>query len=252
MIEVRNIKATYSSCEILRGIDLDIKSGELHVVIGPNGSGKTTLLKTIVGIIPTKNGEILIDGKNVGLMKSTERARSVAYLSQTKTHPELTVFDLAMFGRFPHLPFPKIFSANDKKIAEAQIERLGLGGLCDRPIRTLSGGQRQKAYIATALTQSCDHLLLDEPTEGLDASCQIDLMRMIKDLATEGTAVLAVMHDLPLAFAFADRVTVISHGEIKVTGAPTEICSSGVIEEVFGVSLNCTDGEFYLKVKRDR
>ena len=181
MIEVRPINATYSSCEILRGIDLDIKSGELHVVIGPNGSGKTTLLKTIVGIIPTKSGEILIDGKNVGLMKSTERARSVAYLSQTKTH-----------------------------------------------------------------------LLLDEPTEGLDASCQIDLMRMIKDLATEGTAVLAVMHDLPLAFAFADRVTVISHGEIKVTGAPTEICSSGVIEEVFGVSLNCTDGEFYLKVKRDR
>ena len=235
MIELRDVFAGYEKKEVLKGASARFEKGSMVSVIGVNGCGKSTLLKTVLGILPVSGGEILIDGKKIGGMTRKEIARNTAYLSQGKSTPDMTVGQLVLHGRFPHLNYPRRYKEQDRIIALKAMESMGVAGLADSPLYSLSGGMRQNAYIAMALAQETDYILLDEPTTYLDISHQLELMRTLRRLAGSGKGVVAVMHDLPMAMTFSDRILLLNEGKIVCSDVPERVCETGIIEKIFGV-----------------
>lgn len=249
MLELNNICTCYGKTEILHGVSLVFSKGKFISVIGPNGSGKSTLLKTVVGIIPNVLGEVLSDGENIKNLSHRHIAKKVAYLSQGKNVPDMTVGQLVLHGRFPHLSYPRRYTENDKKIVSSALNQLEISALVDRPLSSLSGGMRQNAYVAMALTQDSNYILLDEPTSYLDISHQLELMKTLKNLTSLGKGVVAVLHDLPLAFTFSDEIIVLKNGEIVAVGAPQDIYNKPIIRDVFGVELNYSEKERIYRYK---
>ena len=237
MLELRNVCAHYGSEEILHGISASFRAGQLTSIVGPNGSGKSTLLKTMLGLVPASGGEIRLDGAALESLGRPAIARRVAYLAQGKGSADMTVGQLVLHGRFPHLRYPRIYREADRRMAAAAMEKMGLTALADKPLSTLSGGMRQKAYIAMALAQETQYILLDEPATYLDITHQLELMRLLRALADSGRGIVAVMHDLPLALSFSDSVAVLAEGELRTMALPEELCASGVLEKVFGVAV---------------
>ena len=250
MIDIKNITTGYGKIDILRELSLSFEKGKLTSVIGPNGSGKSTLLKSLVGILPHGNGDIVIDGENVRNLSRTERAKKLAYLSQEKTVPDMSVEELVLHGRFPYLKYPRGYSEADKKVARLAISRIGIGELSQKPISKLSGGMKQSAYIAMALAQETDYILLDEPTTHLDVAHQFELMKILRTLADDGKGIVTVMHDLPLALSFSDSVAVLQNGKILFFGTPGELIKSDVIKNVFGVSVSHENSEYYYQISK--
>ena len=252
MLEIMNLVAGYRGREVLQGLSLTIETGELIGIIGPNGCGKSTLLKASLGLIPRSAGEVLADGDSLTSLGQRERARRVAYLAQGGDIPDMTVGQMVLHGRFPYLHYPRSYTCRDREIAQAAMERLGIFHLADEPLAALSGGMRQTAYMAMALTQETPYILLDEPTTYLDPHHQIGLMKLLCTVTREGRGIAAVMHDLPLALTFSDRVAVMARGRVAAVGTPSEIVRSGVIQEVFGVEIREADGEFFWSLGRGR
>ena len=245
MIDIKNLSVSYRKHSVLQNLSLTLEKGRLTTIIGPNGSGKSTLLKAILGMIPHTNGDILINGKNLSSMKRIEIAKSIAYLSQGRLTPDMTVGQAVLHGRFPHLKYPRIYTANDEKIAYAAMTRVGIEEHAQKPISSLSGGMKQSAYIAMALAQKTEYILLDEPTTYLDVAHQLELMRILQSLTKEGIGIAAVMHDLPMALSFSDNVAVLANGKIAYLGSPTELCKTDVIKNVFGISISCKNSEYH-------
>ena len=244
MLEIKELYSGYGRTEILHGASLVLEKGSLTSIIGANGCGKSTLLKAILGIAQRTKGSILADGEDVSKMSQRELARRVAYLSQGRSIPDMTVEQLVLHGRFPHIGYPKRYTEKDRRIALEAMERTGIAELSEKPLASLSGGMRQKAYIAMALSQDTDYILLDEPTTYLDIANQMKLAKLLRRLSEDGKGVAAVIHDLPLAMSLSDKVAVMADGKILALGSPSEIYASGIIETVFGVSLRCENGEY--------
>lgn len=241
MIELKNITSGYRSKAVLKGLSVSFPTGKLISVIGKNSSGKSTLLKTIVGILPALSGEIIIDGKAASELSRQDTAKKIAYLPQGKSVPDMTAEQMVLHGRFPHLSYPRRYGSRDREIAHNALKQMGIENLADRPLASLSGGIRQKAYIAMALAQDTDYILLDEPTTYLDISNQVELMKTLRTLADSGKGIVAVMHDLPLSFGFSDNIAVMREGKIALCDKPTNVCRSGIIKELFGIGLVCSD-----------
>ena len=243
MLELKNICAGYGKKQILKDVSISFNKSELLTVIGPNGSGKSTTLKAAMGIIPITSGEVNIDGENTNGLSRRQLAQKTAYLSQGKNVPDMTVGQLCLHGRFPHLNYPRRYTEKDKTIVAAALEQLGISTLADRPLSSLSGGMRQTAYIAMALAQDADYILLDEPTSYLDISHQLELMKTVKKLKNRSKGIAAVLHDLPLAFAFSDKIAVMKDGRIIAEGTPEDLYSKPVMREVFGIELDYLEKE---------
>ena len=237
-LKLKGIFAGYGKKHILRDVSFTLAKGELISLIGPNGCGKSTLLKATVGILPISDGEILIDGRSQRTLSRVEIAKKISYLAQGKETPDMTVEQMVLHGRFPHLRYPRRYTEADRALAASAIERMGLLELANEPMASLSGGMRQNAYLAMALTQSTEYLLLDEPTTYLDVSHQLALMQTLRALSDEGRGVAVVTHDLPLAFTYSDRIIVMRKGEIAALGTPREVCASGIVREIFGIELS--------------
>lgn len=238
MLEIKNVTVGYGKQTVLDGVNVEFEKGKLTGIIGINGCGKSTLLKAILGILPLSAGEISVDGRDVRAMGRNEIAKKIAYLSQGKSTPDMTVSQMVLHGRFPYLSYPRRYSEKDKAIAYAAMERVGILQLADKPLSCLSGGMRQNAYIAMALAQKTDYILLDEPTTYLDIAHQLELMNILRDLACEGKGVVAVMHDLPLAFDFSDEISLIKGKELIVKATPADMSASSAIKDTFGVGIN--------------
>ena len=251
MININGVSSGYGKSTVVKDIVYDIPKGALTSIIGPNGCGKSTFLKTIVGILPTFSGNITIDGESAADLKSADIARRIAYLAQERKAPDMTVEELVLHGRYPHLSFPMRYSQTDRCIAAAAMAKVGIQELSATSVSMLSGGMRQKAYIAMSLAQDTDYILLDEPTTFLDTAHRLEVMRTLRTLSSEGRGIACVMHDLPLAFAYSDRIAVMKAGEIILTGTPDEICASHVIEELFGIKVSSQNGEYFYKIRRD-
>ncbi len=161
----------------------------------------------------------------------------------------MTVRQMVLHGRFPYLKYPRRYGKEDKAIAEGIINELGLKDIADAPLSSLSGGKRQTAYIAMALEQDADYILLDEPTTYLDIAHQLSLMKMLKRLSDSGKGIVTVMHDLPLVFSFSDKIVIIDSGEAVYQGEPERIYDSELIEKFFGVSIKKKDGEYSYVLK---
>lgn len=243
MIALKNITAGYGGTPVLKNISLEFKDSKVTVLVGPNGCGKSTLLRAVARIMPPDSGEILVDGLDGRTLTAKEFARHVALLPQSRTTPEISVGSLVLHGRFPYLGYPRRYSAKDRLAAREAMEMAGVSELAHESVSRLSGGQRQKVYLAMAVAQDTPTLLLDEPTTFLDIGHQLEMIRLAGILAQQGKAVVMVLHDLNLALTCADCVVVMDGGSIRQVGTPEEIYRSGVLERVFGVLVRCVELE---------
>ena len=228
MLNLQHLSAGYGEKTILHDISLNFPAGTVTAILGPNGCGKSTLLRAAAGLIPLSAGTAAVEGPV---------ARAIAYLPQSRPVPDMTAQQLVLHGRFPWLSWPRRYRETDIAIAKAAMDRLGIGEFADRPLGELSGGTRQKCFLAMALAQEAPTLLLDEPTSFLDVGHQLKLMALCRCLASEGKAVALVLHDLPLALQWADRVAVMDQGRMLALGTPEETWSSGILDRVFGVEV---------------
>ncbi len=236
MLEIRNISAGYPGHPVLQDISLTIPAGSVTVVAGPNGCGKSTLLKALTGILPA-SGSVTLDGQELLSLAGRDRARKVAFLPQNRQVPEITVKNMVLHGRFPYLSYPRRYRQEDLRITEAAMDKMGVKELAERSLITLSGGQRQKVYIAMALAQDTPVVLLDEPNAFLDVAHQLQLMEQARTLAGEGKTVVLVLHDLPMALSCADYLVVLSEGRCLIQGKPEEVFQSGCLDKAFGVEV---------------
>ncbi|NMD37567.1 MAG: ABC transporter ATP-binding protein [Christensenellaceae bacterium] len=246
MLKLNNVTTGYSNNAVLKDVSVSFEKGKLTSLIGKNGCGKTTLLKAILNMVPLNNGEILIDNALLNNMTRKEIAKKIAYLAQGKTVPDMTVAQMVLHGRFPHLNYPRRYTKQDIEIAFSAMEQVGITDFAHKAINTLSGGMRQNAYIAMALAQDTDYILLDEPTTFLDISNQLELMKIMQRLADKGKGIVSVMHDLPMAFTFSDRIVILNDGKIVNDDEPKNVCAQKTIEEIFNLSIELSsDGRTY-------
>jgi len=227
--------AGYGKKPVLHDISADIPRGTLTVLAGPNGCGKSTLLQCLAGALALRSGEITLCGKPLTAYTPLERARILTILPQFRIPTELTAFSAALSGRFPYLSFPRRYGESDRAAALDALRVVGAEQFRDRPVRELSGGERQKVYLAAALAQDTEILLLDEPCTGLDIGAELDLLELLKELARKGKTVVLSHHNLVSALEIADRVIVMKEGEVLAQGGAEEVL--GAVEDAFGVKL---------------
>lgn len=237
MLEVKHISAGYSGKEVLHSVSLDAQAGQITAILGPNGCGKSTLLKSFCGIVSATSGHIMLDGQDLLALSQKQLAQKVSYLAQSRQIPDITVGRLVLHGRFPYLNYPRRYRQEDHLIAQKVMEQMNILELAETPLSQLSGGQQQKAYIAMALAQDTDIILMDEPTTYLDVSYQLQVLRQARTLANSGKHVLMVLHDLSHALETADQVVLMKDGAVVMQGTPEEVYKSGAIDEVFGIKL---------------
>ena len=237
MIELHHISAGYGTHPVIQDVSAAFEAGTLTSIIGVNGCGKSTLLKAMLGLLPLNGGQVTLDGTPLTAMNRTEIAHRAAYLAQGKNTPDMTVEQMVLHGRFPHLSYPRRYTPQDREIAHAAMEQMGIADVAHRPLHTLSGGMRQNAYLAMALAQRTDYVLLDEPTTYLDIARQLALMRTLRTLADTGKGIVAVMHDLPMALTFSDRILLLDNGTVAGHDTPEQIVQQGIIGELFGVAV---------------
>ena len=230
MIELHNVSAGYHGRAVLQGVDLAFAPGQVLALIGPNGSGKSTLLRAALGLVPCLGGEVLYDGVPLRRLSARQVAQKAAFLSQSRAVPNLSAQRMVLHGRFPHL-----YREEDRHIVRQALAAVDAVDLAARPVTELSGGQRQKVYLAMAIAQQTPSILMDEPTTFLDIAHQLGVIELSRRLARQGKAVVLVLHDLPLALSGADRLAVLANGRLVRCGTPEEIYQSGVLEPVFGI-----------------
>ena len=210
MIQLSHVTAGYGGPPVVQDVTLDLTPGEVLVLLGPNGCGKSTLLRTIAGLQPLSSGEVLVDGISAAGLSRRQLAQKITYLPQSRSVPNITAYRMVLHGRFPYLSYPRRYRPQDHAAAKKALEQADAWDLAGLPVQTLSGGQRQKIYLAMALAQDTQTILMDEPTTYLDIQHQLDLMRFSQTLAGEGKAVVLVLHDLCLALRFAHRGAVMA------------------------------------------
>lgn len=232
-LNVQNLTFTYKQSIVLDAVSFAVHPGELVAVLGPNGVGKTTLLKCINAIHRPGKGAVYLNGKDVLGMKPAEISLGVGYVAQKCQSSRLTVFDAVLMGRKPRMRWR--VSANDLKIVDSALHRLGLDDLCMRYIDELSGGELQKVAVARALVQEPDLLLLDEPTSSLDLKNQVDILKMIRRVVDEHKiAAVMTMHDLNTALRFAHKFIFLKDGNVLAQGHASEV-TAGLVGDVYGL-----------------
>ena len=250
MLEIKNLYTGYGKKEILHDVSAVFETGKLNVVIGPNGCGKSTLLKAMLRLIPSWSGEITVSGELLATLSRNEIAKRITFLAQSSATPDMTVEQLVLHGRFPYLGYPRRYKATDREIARSAIEKMGLTEQAHEPIASLSGGMKQKAYIARALVQNTEYILLDEPTTYLDVAHQVALMQTLRELANAGRGIVCVMHDLPLALSFADSVALLQDGRIRAFDSPQNVCNTEILNDIFGISVEYENGQYRYRYDR--
>src|SRR5690606_21877887 len=231
-----NLHISYGDQEIVRDVSLDIADGKITTIIGSNGCGKSTLLKTIARIHPTRSGTVFLDGKEIHKESTKKIAQKLAILPQSPDTPEgLTVAELVSYGRFPYQSRVRL-SRKDHEVINWALNVTGVHVFRNNIVDSLSGGQRQKVWIAMALAQETDIILLDEPTTYLDLSEQMEIFDLlIWFKVTENRTIVLVLHDLNHAARFAERIVAMKKGELVKEGSAEEVITDSTLLEVFQI-----------------
>jgi iron complex transport system ATP-binding protein len=243
VIEATGLSVRLGDREVLSGVGLQVRRGEWLAVIGPNGAGKSTLLKAVMGLVEHRGG-VTVDGRPAHALKPRERARLMAYAPQSPAlPPDMTVFDYALLGRTPYIPYLGRESRHDRDVTGAVLDRLDLTGFADRRVGRLSGGERQRVVLARALAQEAPALLLDEPTTALDLGHQQQVLELIDRLRlADELTVVTTLHDLTLAGQYADTLLLLAEGRAVASGGPARVLTEGLVGEHFGAQVKIEPG----------
>ena len=221
---------------IVRGLRVGLSRGELVGIIGPNGAGKTTLLRLLAGLLAPSEGVVRLEGTDMAGVPPRRRARKLAFMGQeTGQSFPFTVREILLMGRYPHLGRFEQETLEDLEKARRMLSYVGLAGLEERAFGELSGGERQLVLFARALVQDTDILLLDEPSSNLDIRHQDRIFSMAQELAREGRAVAASVHNLGVAAHYCTRLVLMDRGAVRADGAPEEVLRSETLDDVYGV-----------------
>jgi manganese/zinc/iron transport system ATP- binding protein len=234
VLKTTNLTVSYHKRPAIKGINLEIESGSIVGVIGPNGAGKSTLFKGILGLMKPDTGETEIFGKTV-----KENLRRVTYIPQKEQFDwdfPINVFDLAMMGRYPHISYFGKPSANDKQIVIESLEKVGMRKYAGTQIRNLSGGQQQRVFIARALAQQSDLLMLDEPFVGVDAKTEEVILELMKELSAQGKTIMVVHHDLVRVRDYFDKLALINQ-TLVAYGDTEDVFTRELIHKTYGGKL---------------
>jgi len=229
-VVVRDISVRYDTVLALEGATLTVCTGEALGIVGPNGSGKSTLLKSIAGLLTPARGSIEVFGKS----PKSLGPGSIAYVPQVEAVDwsfPATVRDVVSMGRFSRLRPWQVFGSRDRDAVERALEAVHMTDLADRHIANLSGGQQQRAFVARAIAQDPQVLLLDEPTTGVDAKTEEALRVVVRHLVAHGLPVLMTTHDLERVEEWFDRLLVLDR-KVLALGDPAEVLASGAYASI--------------------
>jgi iron complex transport system ATP-binding protein len=229
-------KARAAGRPVLSNLNFTLDSGEVLVLAGPNGGGKTTLLKTIGGFLPPLAGRVRLGERDMAGFSKREKAAAMSFLFQGQSALwPFTVEEFISQGRFPHRGLFAAEELVDRDAVARSISAAGLSGYESRVVTELSGGEFQRVLIARAMTQEAAIILMDEPINNLDPKYQFIVMDLVRRLADAGLAILASLHDLTLAKAYADRVALVTGGRLAALGKPEDVLREDTLTEVFEI-----------------
>ncbi|MET8732031.1 MULTISPECIES: ABC transporter ATP-binding protein [Streptomyces] len=241
-LAARDITVGYGDRTVIDQLDVAIPSGVITTIIGPNGCGKSTLLRTLTRLLKPTGGTVVLDGEDIGTLRTKDVAKKLGLLPQAPVAPEgLTVADLVARGRHPHQSWLRQWSSDDADVVRRALAMTGVADLADRTVDSLSGGQRQRVWISMTLAQGTDLLLLDEPTTYLDLAHAIDVLDLVDDLHESGCTVVMVLHDLNLATRYSDNLVVMRGGAVLAQGHPRDVITAELLHEAFGLRAKVID-----------
>jgi iron complex transport system ATP-binding protein len=238
-IEIKNLRHAYGNQRILDNLSFYIQKGDFFIVIGPNGSGKTTLMKIISGITRLQQGEVTLLDQSLQQYTQRALAQKIAYVPQLLP-PDFpfTVVQLVLMGRSPYQGLLGVEQEKDFEIAQKAMTFTGVEHLSERKFSQLSGGEQQRAFIARAICQQPQIILLDEPTASLDLAHQVRIMDLMESLKIEkAITVVMVSHDVNLAAMYADRLLLLKAGRIASLGRPKEVLTYKTLEDAYGCTI---------------
>ncbi len=246
-MEVEGVSFSYGARPALAEVSFSARAGELVALVGPNGAGKSSLLRLAAGLLAPGSGAVRVVGMDPHAAPRRAIARVCALVPQEPNAPwQFTVREAVMMGRAPHQGLLAVAGPFDHGAVDGALRACDLSAIADRRLDALSGGERRRVFFARALAQEPRVLLLDEPTAFLDLAHQVGAMEMARVAARAGLCVVAVLHDLNLAAAAADRLVVLSRGRVVADGPPGEVLTEERVGEVWGVQVwrgeNATSG----------
>jgi len=233
----------YEDFAVIADLSVDVLDGRVTAIVGPNACGKSTLLRGFARLLKPSNGQVILDGHDIGSLHTKEVARRLGLLPQTSIAPEgITVADLVSRGRFPHQKVLRQWSRDDDAAVDEAMRCTGVTELAGRLVDELSGGQRQRVWVAMVLAQQTPLVLLDEPTTYLDIAHQVELLDLFAVLNREqNRTVVAVLHDLNHACRYADQIIAMKTGSIVAQGNPNAVITEELVEAVYGLKCQIID-----------
>ncbi|MBQ7870652.1 MAG: ABC transporter ATP-binding protein [Oscillospiraceae bacterium] len=247
MLEFHHLNLRVGGVPLLDDLDFTLQAHSFTALIGKNGCGKSTLVSCINQTRPY-SGQILCNGRDLATLRPRERAALLSILPQHLTAPHITVEALVALGRSPYLDLGRRLSPRDREAVARAMDAVGVGPLAGRFVDSLSGGERQNAYLAMVLAQDSPLLVLDEPTTYMDADHESGFLRSLAALgAQEGKTLLVILHSLNQAVRWADRIAVMEAGRIRFEGPTAQCLEEGVIEGAFHVRRYEADGHIFFE-----
>lgn len=234
-VKTLDVEAYLGGSHILKGLSIHVKEKEFVGIIGANGSGKSTFLKCIYRTLQPSTGAIFLEDKNINNFPMKESAKKMAVVSQHNNYNfDFTVSDMVLMGRAPHKGFMEKDTAEDHKIMEESLEKVGMIDYAKRSFSSLSGGEQQRIILARALAQKTECIILDEPTNHLDIKYQLQFMDTVKKL---GVTVICAIHDLNIAALYCDKIYAMKAGKIIGYGTPKEVLTEELIKSLYEIDV---------------
>ena len=239
IVEVIDLTFSYEDNKVLDKINFAVKDQEIFAILGPNGSGKSTLARLLSNFLEIEQGEIYLANKALSTYQQKELTTKLAVLPQQQSVGfDFTVEEIVSMGRRPYLKNWQGLTSEDQQVIDYCLELTNTAQFAERRINSLSGGEKQRVFLAQTLAQEPEVLVLDEPTSELDINYQLEIFSLLKDLQQQGITIIVIMHNLNLASQYCDRLALLGQKKIKEIGTPKEVITEANIKDVYGCKVD--------------